>query len=128
MTFDLEEFKTQIRGLASNPLHRLIRDALREEQSLQQAEDHLHAAENQASTLFHESQGTDLQDGTCVWVVPPNAFMGFPPGSRVTHGGRLWENITAQSLVGEPGVDPGWMDTTPPEDTPAEVGKEVDHV
>lgn len=107
MTFDLKEFKTQIRGLDTNPLHRLIRDALREEESLQQAEHHLHAAENQASTLFHEAQGTDLQDGSCVWVAPPNAFMGFPPGSRVTHVGCVGERhaaITGGGAWGRSGV------------------------
>lgn len=73
-------------------------------------EPEIFAQRNDASTIYHNAAPHDEVDGVIVWQTPIADFAAYPTDFKVTHGGKIWRNISQDVAVGEPGVDPSWQE------------------
>jgi len=74
-------------------------------------------AQNQAAAAYHAAAGQDLEKGA-EWVRPVSTFDAYPAGAKVPLGHLLWKNTGSGIAIGEPSVDPAWMNITPEEESP----------
>lgn len=115
MPFDYQQWVNNLSEIPQHQYNQALR-AMMEERDRRSAQPFVDNSENETARQYHAVTDCPEVDGVPVWQEPPAKFAGYPAGCRVHHNGRVWENTSSGVAVGEPGVIPEWMDTSPNED------------
>lgn len=110
--FDLENWLEQTRRIPAHNIGQCL-NAVSARYTAIQEEPQIFAARNDTARTYHASIAHDLVDGVPVWVRPIADFAGWPTGTEVHHADQVWVNLSPDVAMGEPGVDPVWMQETP---------------
>ena len=106
--FDLETWLEQTRRIPAHHIGQCL-NAVSARYTAIQEEPQIFAARNETARVYHASVTHDAVGGVPVWVSPIAAFAGWPTEGRVHHADQVWVNTSADVAMGEPGVDPVWM-------------------
>lgn len=85
----------------------------------------LNTAANERAREYHAAVPAEEIDGVPVWSAPVASFAAYPSGYQVHHEGEVWVQVSETVVMGEPGVDPAWVQRPEPESPAGEPAGEV---